>query len=158
MPDLTSAEKRARDRLIWRLRKEENTSHAELAERFELSEQRIKQIITRENHALYNLPKPEQRADVAADLEEMRGLLMEVVRRDGAPITAAGRDGVEYVRDPETGAWAKDFSGRVSASQAVVKVSERLAKLLGMDAPAESVTESTITYTLLGSEAKPDAL
>lgn len=153
----TSAEKRARDREIWRLRRDEKLSHAVLAERFELSEQRIKQIITRENHALYNLPKPGARADLTSELQETVSLLMDVVRRDGAPITAAGRDGVEYVRDPETGEWAKDFSGRVAAANAATKAIERLAKMLGIDAPAETVSEQHITYELKG-EATPDEL
>jgi sigma-70-like protein len=152
----TSAEKRARDREIWRLRRDEKLSHAALAERFELSEQRIKQIITRENHALYNLPKPEQRADLTTQLEETLALLMEVVRRDGAPVTAAGRDGVEYVRDPESGEWAKDFSGRVAASQAAIKAVERLAKMHGIDAPAETLSEQHITYELKGEGVSPD--
>jgi transcriptional regulator with XRE-family HTH domain len=152
-----SAEIRARDREIYRLRREEKLSLAEIGQRFNLGERRVGEILTRERHALYNLPKPEARADLTSELQETVALLMDVVRRDGAPITAAGREGVEYVRDPETGEWAKDFSGRIAAANATAKVVERLAKMLGIDAPAETVSEQHITYELKG-EATPDEL
>lgn len=146
----------ARDWAIWEASCSGKT-HAEIAVEFKLSRPRISQIVERMKGNVSVRARADVRADLAAELADMREAVAELARMDLPPKTVSSEAGIRYVRDPDTGAYVRDIGGRLSAIQTLLKVHERLAKMTGVDAPSETVTEAHITYELKG-EASPDDL
>lgn len=77
-------------------------------------------------------------------LDTLRSMSVEIADMPAAPVTA-GKDG-NVVLDPETGAVVRDYGGKLAAMDRAVKMHERYAKLLGLEAPSKvdvSVQEQT---------------
>lgn len=89
-------------------------------------------------------------------LEYVAQRMMEILDRDGAPVTA-GKDG-DIVIDPATGEAVRDMSSQIAAARELRALSERLAKLYGLDAPAkqEITGQQTVRYEVVGVDT--DAL
>lgn len=146
-----------RDREIWDARSE-GVSVAVLAERYGVSERRIYQIEARVRARLPAADRDLLRSELTARLNAIRAGLAELARQPAAPVTASSGQGVEYVRDPETGEYVRDHSGRLAANKLELAVIDREAKMLGLDAPAQTVTEASVRYELVGTEADPDGI
>ncbi len=77
-------------------------------------------------------------------LDVLRKQALEIASMPAAPVTA-GKDG-DVVRDPDTGAVVRDYSGKLAAMDRAVKMHERYAKMMGLEAPTKvdvSVQEQT---------------
>lgn len=123
-----------RNGAIWRGYCNGKTQEA-LAEEHGLSQQRISQIIAAIQASIPEVDKAKAFQRELDFLDTLRGMSMEIANMPAAPVTA-GKDG-DIVRDPETGAVVRDYSGKLAAMDRAVKMHERYAKLLGLEAPTK---------------------
>jgi hypothetical protein len=128
---------------IWRQHVSGVTQEA-LAEKYEISHQRVSQIIAQVRESI----PPEDKDKVRQEhLELLRGLRVELTKLvDAGPIPAYS-NGRPIVL--ENGAVAQDHSGRLAAMDRLQRMLERESKLLGIDAP----TKLDATMTLSESDA-----
>lgn len=104
----------------------------ELGQRYGLSQQRIGQIIRAVRDSI---PKETRDQIVQEELDLWRRLRAEVLElwdARGAPVTA-GKDG-DLVKDPETGEYVRDHSGRLAGVKMALAISESLRRMTGTDA------------------------
>jgi hypothetical protein len=116
---------------IWRDYCAGRTQEA-LAAEYGLSQARVSQIIRQVRDGI---PEEDRELEVQRSLEmlrELRSGALEVWRMVAAPVTA-GKDG-DLVLDPESGEYVRDHGGRIRALEAALKVDQRIAQLLGLDA------------------------
>ena len=121
-----------RDLEIWR-RYVRGERQIELARAYNLSQQAISAALGRVRDAIPTHTREEIIAREVDFLEATRAEILSLwVDTNGAPVTA-GKDG-DIVRDPETGDVVRDHTGRLNAARMALAYSERMAKLLGLDA------------------------
>lgn len=109
-------------------------SQAELAQKYNLSPQRISQII---NETRDSIPFEERDALVKQEMDLLRDLRKEVLElwdADAAPLIHGPR--AEIVRD-ENDNVVRDHSGRLAALARAESLTARLHRVLGLDAPAK---------------------
>lgn len=90
-----------------------------------------------------------------AELKEAARGMWELYQKEGAPVTS-GKDGT-IVYDPETGEIVRDYSLRLSATDRLLKIQERHAKITGSDAATKvdiNVNQSTSTDDELAELAR----
>lgn len=118
-----------------------------LADRYDLTVQRISQIV---NEVRDNLGEEVRNEVIQTEAEMLRELrdqvLSEIFDAMAAPVTA-GKDG-NIVLDPETGEVVRDHGGRLAGLNAANNLTMRLHRLLGIDAPAK------LDLNLSGEEEK----
>lgn len=68
-------------------------------------------------------------------LDKLRAVAVEIMELPAAPVTV-GKDG-DVLYDPETGTLVRDYGGKLAAMDRAVKIGERYAKLLGLEAPTK---------------------
>lgn len=130
-PDPERPDLEGRNGRIWRDYCAGKTQAA-LAAEHGISQGRVSQIISQ---VRASLPKEDRAEELERSLEmlhELRAGALEVWRMAAAPVTA-GKDG-DPVMDPETGEWVRDHGGRLRALETALKVDQRIAQLLGLDA------------------------
>lgn len=117
---------------IWKAYVRGATQEA-LAEKYNLSQQHVGDII---KTVADSIPERERRDLIKEEVDLFRELrdrvLAEVWDAKAAPVTA-GKDG-DVVRDPDDNSIVRDHSGRLAAIDRAVKLSERMHKLLGLEA------------------------
>lgn len=123
-----------RDGDIWRAYCNGKTQEA-LAREFGISQSRISQIINEVRASIPEVDKAQAYQRELDFLDTLRGMSMEIAAMPAAPVTA-GKDG-NVVLDPETGAVVRDYGGKLAAMDRAVKMHERYAKLLGLEAPTK---------------------
>lgn len=118
-----------------------------LAERYGLSQQRISQIIRETRDSIGEEVRTEVIQTEAELLRTLREeILAEIYDAKPVPVTV-GKDGAVLL-DPETGEVVRDHGGRLAAIDRVDRISSRLHRLLGIDAPAK------LDLNLTGEEEK----
>jgi hypothetical protein len=137
-------------------------TQAAIAEKYDLGQQRVSQILADQRARHDATTREDHRAAIAERVAEHHRMLRELAEMEGAPVTA-GKDGqVVYDIGPNgKQVVVRDYSGRINAIRAMLAVDERLAKLIGTDAPTRSVTDVTITGEAdkasdLAAEARAD--
>lgn len=104
-----------------------------LAAEYGISQGRVSQIIQEVRDGLVEETREDQIRRSLEMLAELRAGALEVYRMTAAPVFV-GKDG-EVARDPENGdAVVRDHGGRMRALETAVKVDQRIAALLGLDA------------------------
>lgn len=124
-------------------------TQAALAAREGISQARVSQIIAQVRDGI---PEEERELEVQRSLEmlrELRAGALEVWRMRAAPVTA-GKDG-DLVLDPEDGSYVRDHTGRLRALETALKVDQRIAQLLGLDA-AQKLDMSVSQGEVLAAE------
>jgi len=58
-------------------------------------------------------------------------------------------NGGEIVRDPETGEALVDDAPVLAANDRLLRIQERRAKLLGIEAPQQIITDATVRYEVV---------
>lgn len=107
-----------------------------LADKYGVSQQRISQIITEVRDSLGEEIRSETIAAEAELLRRVRAeILDEIYGAKPIPVTV-GKDG-EILKDPETGEVVRDHGGRLAGVAAADRITQRLHRLLGIDAPAK---------------------
>jgi uncharacterized protein (DUF2336 family) len=140
----------SRDGDIWRgylLGKTQVT----LAEEFGISHQRVSQIVAA---ARADCADPELSTARREHLEVMRMLQATAVEIMDTPVPPAYSNGRPVL--DEDGTMVRDYSTRLAALDRVAKTQERLAKVLGLDAPIKA--EVTVDASRATAEAAADAL
>lgn len=111
-------------------------TQAALAARYGLSQGRVSQIISQVRDSIPDEVREEEVQRSLEMLRELRAGALEVWRMAAAPVTA-GKDG-DLLYDPEappgTSALVRDHTGRLRALETALKVDQRIAQLLGLDA------------------------
>lgn len=120
-----------RNGLIWRDYCGGRTQ-AWLAAEYGISQARVSQIIQEVRDGLVDETREEQIQRSLEMLAELRAGALEVYRMAAAPVFV-GKDG-DVAYDPETGNVVRDHGGRMRALETAVKVDQRIAQLLGLDA------------------------
>jgi hypothetical protein len=123
-----------RDGDIWRGYCSGKTQEA-LAREFGISQSRISQIINEVRASIPEVDKAQAFQRELDFLDVLRVQAIEIANMPAAPVTA-GKDG-DVVLDPETGAVVRDYGGKLAAMDRAVKMHERYAKLLGLEAPTK---------------------
>lgn len=109
---------------------------ATLAERYSLSIARISQICSEVRDSLGEEVRNETIQQEAEMLRTLRDeILAEVYDAKPIPVTV-GKDG-DILKDPETGEVVRDHGGRLAGVAAADRITQRLHRLLGIDAPAK---------------------
>src|SRR5688572_24234488 len=128
---------------LWRLYATGRTMES-LAEEFSIDVSTVSRAIAAVRSSIPEADKAQAFQRELEFLDMLRAEAVEIARLPAAPVTA-GKDG-DIVTDPETGAVVRDYSGKLAAMDRAVKMHERYAKLLGLEAPAKvdlSVQEQT---------------
>lgn len=121
-----------RDAEIWRLYAR-GRRQSDIARQYGVTQGAISQAIARHRATI-----PDETKDEIAkrEIDLLTSLRDEVLAlwhdTNGAPVTA-GKDG-DIVRDPETNEVVRDHSGRLAAIRAARELSERIARITGIDA------------------------
>lgn len=103
-----------------------------LAEEYGISIARVSQIVTQVTETVPNTERVDLIKQEIDFFRDMRVRLLEVFEMTAAPVTA-GKDG-DLVRDPATGEYVRDHTGRLNAARMALSYSERMHKLLGLEA------------------------
>lgn len=119
-----------------------------IADHLGVSQQQIHDDLKKYRSELTPVDREKLRQDQHARAEFVREKLDELIAMNGAPLTA-GKDG-DVVLDPETGAVARDFGGRIAALRELRMWDERLSKLADLDEKV-SRTEQHVDVTVHGS-------
>ena len=135
-----------RDFDIWQ-RYVNGETQEEIAAAHGLGQTTISKIISRMRD---DTPIEERRARQAralADLDQLRQAALALVEAEPIPAYSNGRP----IELPDDGGVAKDHSGRVKGMEMLLKVMERQAKALGLDAPTRvSVDAENLGAEILG--------
>lgn len=118
-------------------------SQPAIAEKHGLTQARISQILSAARKETNSITVEEERTALRQRINAYRATLADLVDMNGAPVTA-GKDGA-IVRDPEDDSVVRDYGTRVAALGQMVRLDERLAKLMGLDEPAKVKTDVTVT-------------
>lgn len=132
-----------RDGDIWRAYCSGKTQEA-ISKEHGISQSRVSQIINEVRASIPEVDKAQVFQRELDFLDQLRAMSLEIAHMPAAPVTA-GKDG-DVVLDPETGAVVRDYGGKLAAMDRAVKMHERYAKLLGLEAPSKvdvSVIEQT---------------
>lgn len=154
-------EKTERNIEIWR-RYCGGETQASIARDMGISIQAISEICVRERTRLKARNKDEFRQELAAQLDYLRAQMAALVDHEPAPmyrgnepvrrpkrsVLDAGR--IPDPDDPADWDYVEDHSGRIAAADTLLRVHQRLSRLLGIDAPAEVQTTGTIRYVIEG--------
>ncbi|HZO70041.1 MAG TPA: hypothetical protein VFB74_34025 [Kribbellaceae bacterium] len=143
------AERKRRDAEIWRLYAAGWTL-VRLGERFDLAHSRVSEIITRERGRFSILDKALKREELAAQLDDLRSAAQELVDAEPAPMFRGAEPIVDRDDDGEVVKRYYDHGGRLEAMKTVVAIQAREAKMLGLDAPDQIQTDSTVKYVVEG--------
>lgn len=128
---------------IWQMTIRGKTQEA-IAEELGIDQSTVSRAIASVRASIPEVDKAQAFQRELEFLDVLRDMSLEIAAMPAAPVTA-GKDG-EVVYDPETGAIVRDYSGKLAAVDRAVKMHERYAKLLGLEAPSKvdvSVTEQT---------------
>lgn len=120
----------------------------ELAEEFDLTRERVSQILTEARAEIPEVDKAEYLRASLETLQYVQQVAAELIEREGAPVTA-GKDG-DVVYDPESGAVVRDYSARVLAAQLLLKASEAQAARLGLNSATKIESTATVRYEIAG--------
>lgn len=118
-------------------------SQPAIAEKHGISQPRVSKILAEARKQTDSITVEEERTALRQRIGAYRASLAELVDMKGAPVTA-GKDG-NVVLDPEGGEVVRDYGTRVAALGQMVRLDERLAKLMGLDEPAKVKTDVTVT-------------
>jgi hypothetical protein len=138
-----------RNRRIW-LARVDGCTYAEIAEAFDLSVQRVDQII---KQVVAEMPADEREAVVQIRGEvhdRVKTMLFDMALMDPSPSFAP--NGKPHY-DPKTGEPVYDYSLRLNAIDRLLKLDERIGKLTGTESPVQH----THTVTQEAQQATLDA-
>lgn len=139
---------------VWQHYAVKRWTQAAIAEKFEISPQRVSQIIARVRE---DMP-PIDRAEMVRESMELYQAniraLRELAEMEGAPVTA-GKDG-DLVLDPTTGEHVRDYSLRTAALKQIADTDAQIRKLMGLDAAQKVESTATVRHEIVGVDPAED--
>lgn len=142
-----------RNGAIWRAHVSGVTQEAIAAEHG-ISQERVSQIIRQIRESIPEVDRAHLVQRETEFLERLRVEALKLVDRGPIPAYSNGKPIMSF--DGET--IAEDHSGRLAALDRAVRLHERLAKLLGLDAPAKADVSLTVAERDATSAAAASAL
>jgi hypothetical protein len=124
-----------------------------LAEEYGISQPRVSEIIGQVRAELPAADLDEARARHVDFLDGIRRQAAEIAALPPAPAYSNGRPIVD-----ENGRQVLDYAGKLKAMETAVRIGERAAKLLGLDAPAKVEHGLTAEASQAAATAAADAL
>lgn len=124
-----------------------------LADMYGISQQRVSQIIAQVRATIPPTDLDEARQRVLGVLDELQALAVQTARAEPAPAYSNGR-----MMTDEDGRPILDHAARLQAIRVATSVTERAAKLLGLDAPAKVEHGMTDQAKDEAAKAAADAL
>ena len=129
-----------RNRDIWRDSVVGGLNQYELAEKYDLAQSRISNILKEVRESITATPREEWLAQEIGHVQEIRNKLAGYLDRPGLPVTA-GKDG-DLVRDPSDAQPVRSYAEHAQIARTALAYTERLGKMLGLDAAVKSVVET----------------
>jgi len=102
-----------------------------IAERDGVAKSTVSEAIKHVRDSIPDQERTEIRAEIREFYRHIRAEALEIAEMLPAPVVA-GKDG-EPVVDPETGAWVRDYSGRLNAYKTAMDAADRERKMFGVD-------------------------
>jgi hypothetical protein len=124
-----------------------------LAEREGIHQTRVSQIIAAVRASIPPTDLDEARQRHVAFLEEMQRTAADIARQPPAPAYSNGRMMVD-----EQGRPILDYGGKLAAMKTATGITERAAKLLGLDAPSKVDVGVSEAAAQAAAQAAADAL
>jgi hypothetical protein len=143
-----------REQEIYRLRVVNRWTVSKIGEKFDLSHQRVSQILADMKDRMPPIDIEGVRRQSLQLQEDIQRRMYELAELAGAPVTA-GKDG-ELVLDPSSGEYVRDYSGRIAALKLAQEADKEIRKLLGADAAQKVESTATVKYVIEGVD--PGAL
>lgn len=140
-----------REAEIYKLRVVNRWTEAKIGAKFEVSPQRISQILS---EIKKKMPPPDLadiRMEALALHNEVIARAWELVELEGAPVTVGAYGNI--LREPSddgNGAIVRDFSGRIAALRTALEADKERRKLLGLDAATKAEVAQTVRYEVAG--------
>lgn len=144
---MADSEDEERDAKIYRLRVVNRLTCSEIGERYNLSRQRVSQIVQAYAAALPPIDAEAMRRRSLELHEATQRMAMELAEREGAPVFV-GKDGALAYDD--AGNLVRDYSLRLSALETMRKADVEIRKLHGLDAATKVETSGTVRYEVAG--------
>lgn len=140
---MADSEDEERDAKIYRLRVVNRLTCSEIGERYNLSRQRVSQIVQAYAAALPPIDAEAMRRRSLELHETAQRMAMELAEREGAPVFV-GKDGA--LAYDENGNVVRDYSLRLSALETMRKADVEIRKLHGLDAATKIEQSGTVRY------------
>lgn len=121
---------------------------ADIAERMNISPQRVSQIIQAHREALRGRTREEIIEREVQTLDELRRMGLAVADGMAAPVVR-GEHAVVVI-DPETGNVVRDHAGRLAGAKLALDASAAMRRLLGADAVTKTDATVHVRYTIDG--------
>lgn len=137
-----------REAEVYRLTVVNRLTQREIAERLNVSQPRISQLLTDARSKLAPPDLDAIRQESLTMHRETQRIALELAEKIGAPITA-GKDG-DLVIDPTSGEYVRDYSLRLAALETARKADVEIRKLMGADAATKVEQSGTIRYEVAG--------
>lgn len=134
------------DIAMWRLYCAGHPQDA-IARRYNCSQATVSRALKRVRDSIPEDPRADMIKREFALINELRVKMIEQMEAPAPPAFSQKGDALV---DPRTGAIVEDLTARAAAWDRVLKTSERLAKMLGLDAPTRVQAEvAQVTYVLV---------
>jgi len=145
---------------IWRRHAIYGWTQERCAEHFDISRQRVSQIIDEVRAQIQPLIQEQAAADSREFLLDVKARALEIADLAGAPV-AVGKDGnilyepcgTHGPYDPECDcerAVVRDYSGRLNALKTAAMIDAQMAKRFGLDAPEKRELSGQVRYEIVG--------
>lgn len=132
---------------IWRRYSVYRWTQERIAEEFEISQERVSQIISEIRASLPADDLAEMRKQSLELYAELTARALEIADMVPAPVFV-GKDGsIAYDTD---GNVVRDYTGRLRALETAAKFDAETRKLMGLDAAQKAEVASTVRYELVG--------
>lgn len=118
----------------------------QIADEFEISNQRVSQIIEQARKEMPETDKGELLRESVELIRYVKDQAVELIEMAGAPVFV-GKDGT-LARDEE-GNVVRDYSGRLRALDMALKADDTIAKRLGLDAASKIESTAMVRYELV---------
>lgn len=148
---------------VWRRHTIYGWTQERCAEHFDLSQQRVSEIIAEVRAQIAPLIQEQAAADSREFLLDVKARALEIADLAGAPV-AVGKDGNILYEPCETHGpgqdeegpcsckriVVRDYSGRLNALKTAAMIDAQMAKRFGLDAPEKRELSGQVRYEIVG--------
>src|SRR5258707_812315 len=155
----TGARMDGRNGEVWRRHTIYGWTQERVAEHFDISQERVSQIIREVRAQIQPLIQEQAAADSREFLLDVKARALEIADLAGAPV-AVGKDGnilYEPCETHEPGeacscgrVVVRDYSGRLNALKTAAMIDAQMAKRFGLDAPEKRELSGQVRYEIVG--------
>lgn len=134
-----------RNREIYKLWSLRHWTQERIAEKYDIGQQRVSEIIAAEQAKIPALDASEMRRRSVELLQYVHDEAVALAEMEAAPV-AVGKDGSIFY--DENGKVVRDYALRLNALGLAMKAGNDIAKRLGLDAPTRAEVSGSIRYEI----------